>query len=369
MRSLAYVVLGLSVPIFSFSSSNLPCWNREEGSPACAKLKNGTLSSSDITTFVDASFIYWHASEEGLPLAVSGVLNDDGEFFPVHTKTLFQSSDYKPGFKVGVGVSGCQDWMLHAEYTWFHARNHTTSGSFLSATLPAAGTNVSGLAVWDPTSWFLQAPYGPAVSSSWHLGMDLIDVVVGRPYFQGKYLTLSPFGGFRAAFIRQSMTLNVTTSTALGFESFDFSPPELISSFNHSNSWAIGLRAGCEGEYLLPRGFRFEGSLAASLLYTQYTSVKHSEAPVSSTYNAGPYTASYKDYNCLRPELDMGIGLGWGRCFRDRYQFDVSASYDFMIFWEQNMMRKLVVDTFSDSSIPASDLYLHGLTLSASLNF
>lgn len=374
-RGLVYAVLILSAPIFSFSLSKPQCWSQRDGavgstsgapSAACAKPNEWT---TNITPFIDASFTYWFAGEEGLPLAVNGVLNNDGEFFPINTGTLFQSSDYKPGFKVGVGVAGCQEWMLHAEYTWFRARNHTTSGAPLSATLLAAGTNTSGSAVWDPGGWFLQAPYGPALSSTWRLAMDLIDAIAGRPFCQGRCLTLSPFGGLRAALIRQSITITLTESTALGFESFNFSPPQLISSRNHSNSWAIGPRAGCEGQWLLPRGFRLEGALALSLLYTRYTSVKHSEAPVSTTYNAGPYTAFYRDYNCLRPELDLGVGFGWESSFRDCYQVDFSASYDFMIFWAQNMMRKLLDDTFSDSSIPASDLYLHGLTLSGCFNF
>jgi len=234
-RTLAYLVLILSAPTFSFSSSNSQPWPKEKelvsssasGAPtaACAKLNNWPTCSSNITTSIDASFTYWFAGEEGLPIAVNGVINSDGEFFPINTGTLFQSSDYKPGFKVGAGVAGCQEWMLHAEYTWFRARNHTTSGSPLSAILQAAGTNTTGTAVWDPGNWFLQAPFGPAISSSWRLAMDLIDAVALRPFFQGRCLTISPFGGLRAAFIRQSITITLTDSEAFGFMSFAFSPP------------------------------------------------------------------------------------------------------------------------------------------------
>ncbi len=363
IRSLLCTALILSVPIFSFSLSR-----SQAEEPRCHSLAPTELKNP-ITTSIDASFIYWYAGEEGLPLAVNGVFNDDGEFFPINTGTIFQSFDYKPGFKIGVAVAQCQEWMARAEYTWYRAQNHTTSGALLSGTIPAAGTNTSGSAVLDPGGWFLQAPYGPSLSSTWHLAMDLIDAVAGRPFHQGKCLTISPFGGLRTALIRQSITVSMTTSEALGFMSFSFSPPEILSSRNHSNSWAIGPRAGCEGKWLLPQGFCLEGVLAASLLYTRYTSVKHSEDPVSATYNAGPYIAFYNDYNCLRPELDLGIGFGWERCFRGSYHVDFSASYDFMIFWAQNMMRKLIDDTFTGSAIPASDLFLHGLTLSGSFRF
>jgi hypothetical protein len=345
-RALACAVLVLSTPIFSSSKSQNS--DSEAPSAACAKLKNWPTCSSDITPYIDASFIYWYAYEEGLTLAVNGVLvGAASEHDAVNTGTLFQSSNYKPGFKVGAGLVGLQDWLLHAEYTWYHVWNKTPS------TPPPAivtGISVTGSPVWDPGGWYIQAPYGPAISSTWHLGMDLVDVVAGRPFYQGKCLTFSPFGGLRAAFISQSFT--VTLDESIDFDSggpYLFSPPNPFPSYNHSKSWAIGLRAGCEGQYLLPIGFRFEGALGTSLLYTQYTTIKHSESPVSPTLNPGPYTAFYHNFNCLRPELDLGLGFGWETCFSDHYHVDFSANYDFMVFWEQNMMRKLIQGTRANS--------------------
>lgn len=329
-----------------------------------------------VTGFVDASFIYWYAGEEGLRIAASGVLSSGTEYFAQNTKTLFQSFDYKPGFKVGAGIIGRHDWMLHGEYTWFRGKNKTNSGAPLSGTKLTSGiattTAANGTAVWVVDDWFLQgtptqALAGPSVSSSWSLRMDLIDAVVSRPFYKRFCVTATPFWGLRAALIRQSMTVSLTESTGLFSGALPHQP---IHSRNHSNSWAIGPRFGCEGQWLVGSGFRFEGDCALNLLYTRYTSIKHSEDLASTTFNPGPYTASYTNYSCLRPELDLGIGLGWGKHFcNENYRIDFSADYDFMIFWSQNMMRRLLDDTLTGTSPSSSDLFLHGLTVTGRFDF
>ena len=350
----------------------LTCYGPAYNAPAAIYVNE----MANITTFVDASFTYWYAGEEGLKLATSGVLSSGTDYFAQKTNTLFQSFDYTSGFKAGVGIVGHHEWMLHAEYTWFRGRNTTSSGAPLSATELTAGiataTASSGTAVWVVDDWFLQgtpsqALAGPTVSSTWRLSMDLIDAVASRPFYQARKFIAAPFGGLRAAFIRQSMTVNLTESTGLFSGAVPSGP---IQSRNHSNSWAIGPRVGCEGKWLMPVGFRLEGDLALSLLYTSYTSVKHSEDVASSTFNPGPYTASYSDYGCLRPELDLGLGFGWGTYLHNqRYHIDFSADYDFMYFWSQNMMRNLLDDTLTGTSPSSSDLYLHGLTLTGRFNF
>ena len=143
-----------------------------------------------------------------------------------------------------------------------------------------------------------------------------------------------------------------------------------IGSRSHSNSWSIGPRVGLDSYCLLPMGFRFEGGLAGSLLFTSYTSIVHREDVASVSFNEGPYSVSYSNYNCLRPMAELGLGFGWGMYLSDRdFHIDFSADYDFMLFWSQNMMRNLLDDTLTGTSPSSSDLYLHGLTLTGRFNF
>ena len=264
-------------------------------------------------------------------------------------------------------------WVGQVEYTWFRGRNVTNSGAVPSGAATAGtATALSGNPVWVVDDWFLQgssvgqALSGTNVKSEWKLAMDLIDLTFSRPFYQGPRLVVSPYGGLRAALIRQSMTVQLTEVTGL----FASLPPQPIGSRNTSHSWAIGPRFGGTANVLLDMGFRFEGNAAASLLYTQYTTVNHREDPASLTFNPGPYTASYSDYSALRPVAEVGLGFGWGSyLYNQKFHIDFCADYDFTYFWNQNMMRKLLDDTLEGTSPSNADLYLHGLTLTGRFDF
>jgi hypothetical protein len=333
--------------------------------------------------FIDASFNYWYAGEEGLKIASTGVFNEGtGEFYYAHkTKGLYQSFDYKPGFKVGAGVVGVDDWTLLAEYTWFRGSHTKHSTALTSSAVLTAGTvaALDGAEVWVVDDWFLQgtgqaqAIAGSSVSSKWRLALDLADVVVSRPFHQGRSVTFSPFAGLRGARIRQSMTVKLTEAAVL-FDDIalpsDSVPTQPITSRNHSHSWAIGPRVGVDGRFSLPMEFRIEANVGASLLYTRYTSINHREDSASTQFNPGPYSANIQNYNCLRPEADVGLGFGWGKDLYDQtYHIDFSADYNFMIFWAQNMMRQSLDSTLAGTGSEAANLYLHGLTLTFRFDF
>lgn len=346
----------------------LTCYQAAYSAPASINVNN-----SGLAFFADVAFTYWYAGEEGMKIASNGVGSDGIYYFAMNTETLTQSFDYKPGFKVGFGFIGDHEWVYRADYTWFRGTNSFVSNT-RDGTVPTAGTVAAstGTNLWVVDDWFLegtasgQALSGPKVSSRWKLALDLIDATAGRPFYQAKSLIVSPFAGLRAALIRQSMTVELTELSDL----FAEIPAQPIESRNHSNSWAIGPRVGCNGEYLLGCGFRFEGDFAGSLLYTKYTSIKHSEDSASLGFNPGPYKFSMDNYSALRPCAELGLGLGWGTYSSNNgYHFDISASYDFMIFWSQNMMRKLLDDTLTGTSPSAADLFLHGLTLNGRFDF
>lgn len=324
-----------------------------------------------LNAFVDASFTYWYAGEEGLPLAENGVLSTTTLFFPQNITTVFQSFNYKPGFKVALGIVGNHEWSIFADYTWFRGNNTSNSGAPPSLEITTAGaTTLTGTPVWVVDDWFLQgsgsqALAGTNVTSKWRLAMDLVDLSGSRPFYEGPNLTINPYGGLRAAFIRQKMTVGLTQSTGYLTGAVPF-----IQSRNSSHSWAIGPRMGVNSNWLCCGGFRFEGDFAASLLYTRYTSVKHSEDSASTDFNPGSFTASYRNYGCLRPITEVGLGIGWGSYFWCcDYHIDFSADYEFAYYWDQNMMRKLLDDTLTGTSPAAADLYTHGLTLTARLDF
>jgi hypothetical protein len=359
----------------SLQGEPLTCHQAAYNAPAAidVRSKYDQCRSSDLTGFIDASFTYWYAGEDGLKIASNGVANSNIFYYALNTRTLTQSFDYHPGFKVSAGLVSQHEWTVKAEYTWFRGKT-TTNSNTLSATEETAGTAtaLTGTSVWVVDDWFLQgtgngqALSGSQVSSSWKLALDLIDATLSRPFYQGQSLTVEPFGGLRAALIRQSMTVELNELAGL----FTSMPTQPIGSRNHSNSWAIGPRIGYGANCLLPMGFRFENDFALSLLYTKYTSIKHSEDAASLAFNPGPYNASLNSYSTLRPIAELGLGLGWGTYFYDqRYHIDFAATYDFMFFWSQNMTREIIDHTLTGTGPASSDLYLHGLTITGRFDF
>ncbi len=74
--------------------------------------------------------------------------------------------------------------------------------------------------------------------------------------------------------------------------------------------------------------------------------------------------------NCVRPQLDMSLGLGWGTYLQDKkYYVDFSIRYDFLLLFQQNMMRKLADQMISAIGAAPGDLYVQGVNIRASFDF
>ena len=205
--------------------------------------------------------------------------------------------------------------------------------------------------------------YASSLNSSWHLKLDIFDATLSRPYYQGRKLTVTPFGGMRGALIRQNLRIDSMLLYGAGSSSN-------AVSHNHSHCWSVGPRAGLQAHWLLSWGLRLEGDLAGSALYTQYTTVAMRSDATPSNPTVGDASVRYKNYGTIRPMTEMNLGMGWGSYFdRQNYCFDLLATYDFNVMWNQNMIRALQNTENTLSSSNAPDLYIQGLTLTARLDF
>jgi len=319
--------------------------------------------------FGTLSYLYWFAGQEGMDLATTSTFvpftgtvlpNEFGQT----TKVVTQDSGYSSGFKVGIGynMNEYDNWVFRADYTWL--REHTKDTRQLTTPSSSAVVFITD-PVYFLTSWFYQNSAlsqpiaAQQISSSWKMHLDLLDATASRPFYQGKSLVVTPSAGLRAAWIRQNLRIAATTL-------LNVTPPtDTVVSHNSSNSWGIGPQAGIGANWLVGCGFRFEGNMKGSLLFTQYTHVKHREDPITLGF---PVAYQYNYYNCMRPMAEMDLGIGWLYYFNNQFALDLSASYDFNYMWGQNMMR-----TLNDVNIlgapTSNDLYLHGLTISATLQF
>jgi hypothetical protein len=288
----------------------------------------------------NASFLFWYMSEEGLDLMhVTPVLETTGA-------VAYQNFNYNPGFQVGLGVHTNRDgWVVNAEYTWYH--NKESQSNII------APADVHG---WTNNGMVFPAIRGTykTFDSSWLLHLDQVDLVAGRPYYQGKRVIISPMGGLRGLWIRQTEKV-VSHNPAM--------PDDYYTAGSHS--WAVGPVAGANGRLMLWKGFRVDSLFAASLLYTNYTSIHMSLHNLTGTHatHIGHNYLAFDDITRARATVETGLGLGYGSYFwSKKFYLDLSLRYDFHLFWAQNMMRD-VFDALCVMPAGAGDLVLHGLTI------
>lgn len=326
--------------------------------PAGVLLKNSYGANvSDL--FFDATFLYYYAKQDGLNLANSGRIVTPAGTSLVSTAIsngtiLSQNFEFNPGFKVGFGMN-ISEWCVAANYTWIRQTTNTSQD--------APAPEPTGNGAWITNNWFQQTSTagqsiaGSALASTWTLGIDLADLSASRPFYQGSNLTAAPFFGIRGAWIRQEINVDLTITPPLS------TPEQTVVSTNSSNSWSVGPRTGFDAACLLWKGFRIDSTAAASLLYTQFTHVAHQE-------NDGAIALTQTDLQTLTPELDLSLGLGWGTYLaKQRFHLDLSAGYDFNIFWNQNQIRKNLDEAITGVSPTAGNLYLHGLNITTRFDF
>lgn len=274
---------------------------------------------------------------------------------------LFANTHYQPGFKVGLGLGSdvfWDGWICGGEYTWLHG--HTVTS--LTASPLEAFPNTIG--VWN-NDWFPNTTNVHSLSTffKWVYRIDLADVQFSRPYYMGSKVILKPFAGLRAAWIAQrvrSTEVQIVYSTGISNVSG--------SSRVSSHSWGLGPRIGVDGNWFLGRGTHFIGNANASLLFTRFTkitcavdNVDFVTSPLSTTYGV---QFSEAGYNTVRPNAGLALGFGWSGSIDEDTFIDLSLTYDFNIFWSQNMIRNLAQNVTAQG-----DLFLHGLTANARLAF
>lgn len=314
--------------------------------------------------FASVSFVYAQAKEENLHYmeTTKYVTTGSNEVYTGSFSTL--SFDYEPAFKVGLGFTmGCDNWDFYTEYFRYHA--DVGSGSF-SDTVPDSGFLYTCCYLSPFTEDVDNKFTSVSGSTKWRLEMDMIDFNLRRRYYVGKCLLFQTAVGIRAGWIDQKQTTNYY------FE--DVITPTVVNTnvTNSYDSWAVGAKAAVDTEWLFCGAFRFFGNAGVAILYTDYNSIK-SSADSSSTNNGGtPTTKTYSSSRSLcylRPDASIALGLGWGDywCCNDWY-FDLSAAYEFHTYWNQNVLPQLKVCS-QDPSAFNGDLYLHGLVITARLDF
>lgn len=307
--------------------------------------------------FVRGSFIYWQAREEGLELALSKpetgftlVPNSDGKVFDMKYK-------YKPGFKVRFGFNvDYGDWTVYGEYTRLHS---STSVSTIAPNFPT-GTLVT---LWGGVAIGPTLPTGAIEArGDWQMEFDSVDVEVARDFYVGTKLTFTPHFGLLSVWINQRYDAQYLWTTPSGI-------PVRTDTPSKSKIQGIGPRVGIDTNWLRVYGLRFFGSLAFNIPYTKQEA-KTSMGLIENNSNSAT-DGNFKEKNYfLKPSTEAIGAFGWGSYFSNyKWHFDLMVAYEFHQFWNQNIMKTIVEGDALLFTPSVSDLYLHGLIVTARLDF
>jgi len=319
--------------------------------------------------YLTGSFIFWQLSQDNMEIAFADGLTNTAyiDANQIKGNLVPMSFDYKPGFKVALGINTDQDdWDALAEYTRIHASN---SASTNGQTAIGTGTQLPLLPTWGHPYVMESNAYDTA-SEKWNTNFDFIDIDLGRVYYVGTQLTFHPFFGARGAFITQNVHVHYVNSI---FSPGSASFPEtlgVMDIYKRLQSWAIGPRVGVNTNWMMGLGMRFFGNATADVLYTKHK-IQDKTTFVATTTGLNEFFVSRDRPLNLRTHLDLEMGLGWGSYFdNNNWHIDLSAAYGFQVFFDQNMFSDYLNNGMPGHFIaPQGNLYAQGLTATVRFDF
>ncbi len=308
-----------------------------EGYTAPAKVD--VRGSWDI--FLFGNFLYWQPNEEGLEYAFGQKNTTD----PVTQTLISPHASFHPGFQTGFGVNGNRDgWDFKAWYTWFHFTDRDTQRTPANAILQPL--------------WFDSLENASKVRSKWKLTLQEVDAQIGRESHLGRFLSLRPSFAVTAIWFLQRYNIQADIIN-LGVEK---------NSYNRARNWALGPKIGIDSRWMLGSGFDIFVNSAAALLYSKYTIRLRSET--LTTVDDQFLLQLRKRVAFIRPYFEICSGFQYGFYFsNDGFHLAFYASYDFRIFWNQNVMRQLLDSVENVIHTGYGDLTFQGATAGFRFDF
>ena len=334
--------------------------------PAGYNQSSSFVCQNPWNVFLTADYTYWIWQQELLEVAtlVTPTAAGAAGFLNGTSEVIFQTPGYTSGFQVGLGCNlrGVDDWIVYSEYTWYQNSDsmRTLAGdSQYLAVSPLLIKHVGGATpgVLLSDNLFTKA----------RIHVNDLDLVMQRPFYFGKKLTANFIAGLHALWINQTFK---ATGSELSFIGSNANIPIHVNGAFNSNyqqrSWGLGPKFGVDSNWLLGCGVRIMGSMAMSALYTSYIRLNSQVTGSVSDVNLATLTIDQShNYNTVNPVLQSSLGMGWGSYFaHNNMHFDVSACYDFNVFWSQDIINSLL-----NVGGSPGNMLLQGLNIQARFDF
>lgn len=292
---------------------------------------------------VSADALLWQLQEDGLTYAVETTAAG----LPVGADGVKQK--YNWGFRVGLDWTIPHDnWDIAATWTHLISNRHGNStaaaGNLLVKTQGYADAATVGYT---------------AASAKYHNRLDQICLNMGREFFISKWVTLRPFFGLRADWLRQRLRTSYGSSAA-AISAGGLLP--LNQSTNQNNKWwGIGIESGLNTQWSFCGGFSIYGNIATAIEYGLQKLALSESGAVTDSFS--------RSYHICRPVLDLQLGLGYDYDFcEDAYHFGLKLGWENHVYFNQSRFLSYNTVNYSDTS-HGGDLTYQGWTLHACFDF
>lgn len=264
--------------------------------------------------FLNTEFLWWVAKEDGLYYAQSGYSLQTTSAIPPNGAINFDGhlekvkSSWRPGFRIGFGGNMSYDeWDILLNWTWFQSTARDSSRGTL-------------LVLWGHPDFDDGSSTTTAASQAkakWELGLNLLDLEMGRSFWAGKHFSLRPFFGIRGTWIDQRFKIDyqyLTNPTTTG-------KLKMASDFEGG-----GVRAGLDTRFSLLNGWSFYGLATASMLYGFFNGDSRGN------WEGDKIAGTRDGFHQATSTVQMALGVRWDTYLhKDRYHIGLYAG------WEQNI--------------------------------
>lgn len=296
---------------------------------------------------------YWNAHQEGLDFAVR---SDTDNATGALVNGEFQTPNFKwqPGFKLGLNyTSNCDAWDFGVLWTWYKGKAHGNVEA-------EASDNALLYTLWSRNG---TETFARDVTHRWDLKLNLIDLEMGRDFWNSERLALRPFIGLRIAFINQDFDLEYRGGSFSNVNDF----VELDNNYK-----GVGIRGGLNSTWNIGCGWAIYGDMAFSILYGKFsTSQKEYTKGVTSPFSKTSITEADSSFRSSKLITDLGIGLQWGTLLCEcKYGITFRLGWENHLFSNQNQLWRITRDSENNNYSPArGDLDTQGWTLNVRFDF
>lgn len=310
--------------------------------------------------FVYGEFLYMQAMQDNMVYAVTSTDATRGNP-PLAGKAVSSDFEWHPGVIVGFGLgTDFDDWTVNSEWMHYISKNNSTVSK------PASGS------MYGPQS--VDALGNSVIvddaRNTWSLSFNRIDLLLGRPAYIGKNLTIDGLFGIRGAWISQRLNTEYTGVTD------DIGGQNTTQINSKWSNWGLGTHAGAKSKWLFDNGFNLFGNAGVSLLGTrQHTSKQVTNPDIAedltgrNAQNLVMQVSQDKNFT-IKPNAEIGIGLGWGSYFDDdNWHVDLALGYDFHYWWSQNDNVQSIDHIDHGTLLQDGDLQIHGANFTLRFDF